>query len=124
MASHLVNTVHDTERHAMLDAAARHLAPDGLLIAEQYPPTWFDEISDPSGGHIGDVLAELTEVHRNADVVSATIRYRLDDELWTQTFGALRLDDDDLAHELHRAGLAFDRWLREDKSWFAARRRG
>jgi SAM-dependent methyltransferase len=121
MASHLVNTVDDARRHALLDAAARHLAPGGVLVAEQYPPSWFDEVRDRAGGRIGDVRADLTEVHRNGDVVSATVRYRAGDGLWTQTFDALRLTDETLRGELRRAGLAFDRWLSDDRSWFTAR---
>jgi SAM-dependent methyltransferase len=121
MASHLVNTVDDDARRGMLRSAARHLAPSGIFIAEQYPPTWFDEVGDRSGGHIGDVLADLTDVHREGDVVTATIRYWVDNDLWTQTFDALRLDDEALHRELRGAGLSFERWLRDDGSWFAAR---
>lgn len=120
MASHLVNTPDDGERHALLAAAARHLAPTGQLIAELYPLRWFDEVTDRSGGHIGDVGADLTGVRRDGDIVSATIRYRAGDELWTQTFSARRLDDAALRAELKAVGLAFDRWLRDDRSWFAA----
>lgn len=121
MASHLVNTVDDGARRGMLRSAARHLSADGTLIAEQYPPTWFDEVRERSGGHIGDVRADLADVHRSGDVVSATIRYWVDDDLWTQTFDALRLDDEALHRELRDAGLSFERWLRDDRSWFAAR---
>lgn len=121
MASHLVNTPDDRERRAMLAAAARHLAPNGQLIAELYPSTWFAEVADRCGGHIGEVGADLTGVHRDGDVVTATIRYRLGEEVWTQTFAARHLDDDRLRAELQRAGLGFDRWLRADGSWFAAR---
>jgi SAM-dependent methyltransferase len=120
MASHLVNTPDDGARHALLAAAARHVAPAGLLIAELYPLRWFDEVVDRSGGHIGDVEADLTDVRRDGDVVSATIRYRLGDEVWTQTFSARRLDDAALRAELAHVGLAFGRWLRADRSWFTA----
>jgi SAM-dependent methyltransferase len=120
LASHLVNTVDDAERHALLATAARHLAPDGVLVAEVYPPSWFDNVRDSSGGRIGEVRAELSDVHRDGDVVSATISYWVDTDLWTQTFDALRLDDAAIERELARVGLLFGRWLREDKSWFIA----
>jgi SAM-dependent methyltransferase len=120
MASHLVNTVDGAARHALLDTAARHLAPDGLLIAELYPARWFDEVADRSGGHIGEVRADLIDVHRDGGIVTATIRYLVGDEVWTQTFGARCLDEAALRRELCSAGLAFERWLRDDRSWFAA----
>lgn len=123
MASHLVNTPDDGDRHAMLAAAARHLAPAGQLIAELYPAAWFAEVADRDGGHIGEVGADLTEVRRAGDLVTATIRYRLGAETWTQTFAARRLDDDALRAELERVGLFFERWLRDDGSWFTASRR-
>ena len=122
MASHLVNTSDDGERRGMLAAAARHVAPDGVLVAEQYPPAWFDEVADRAGGRIGDVGADLCDVHRDGDVVAATIRYHVGDEMWTQTFTARRLDDDARQRELREVGLRFDRWLTDDRSWFAARR--
>jgi SAM-dependent methyltransferase len=122
MASHLVNTTEDDDRRRLLAAAARHVAPAGVLLAEQYPPAWFDEVADRAGGHIGEVGAELCDVHRDGDVVSATIRYRLDDEVWTQAFTARRLDDEALHRELRDAGLSFGRWCSDDRSWFVAAR--
>jgi SAM-dependent methyltransferase len=120
MASHLVNTEDDTERRALLAAAARHLAPGGRMVAELYPPAWFDEVADRSGGHIGAVRADLCDVHRDGDVVQATIRYWVGNDLWTQTFTARRLDDEALHLELRGAGLSFERWCSADRSWFAA----
>lgn len=124
LASHLVNTVDAGARRAFLDAAARHLAPGGLLIAEQYPPSWFDGVQARSGGHIGDVSADLSEVVRDGDVVTATIVYRLGDDTWTQKFAVRRLDDAALHRELRGAGLAFVRWLDEDRNWLLAERTG
>lgn len=124
MASHLVNTVDDEVRRGFLTTAARHLRPGGVLIAEQYPPEWFEAVGDRSGGRIGDVHADLRDVRRDGDVVTATICYRFGDDSWTQTFSALRLDDEALHCELRGAGLSFERWCSEDRSWFAAVRAG
>ncbi len=122
MASHLINTVDDVRRRALLASAVRHLAPGGLLVAEQYPAAWFDEVSDQSCGYLGDVAVDLYDVYREGDVVTATVRYRLADRTWTQTFDALRLSTHQLHAELHAVGLSFDRWLHPDRSWFAATR--
>jgi SAM-dependent methyltransferase len=122
MASHLVNTVDAEQRRALLATASRHLAGDGVLIAEVYPPDWFDNAGEGPGGHIGEVAVDMYDVRRNGDVLSATIRYRMDDSEWTQTFDALRLDEAALRRELRDAGLSFGKWLREDGSWFVAQR--
>jgi SAM-dependent methyltransferase len=123
MASHLVNTADAAVRRALLRAAARHLAPDGLLIAELYPPSWFAEVRDGSGGLVGDVLVEVGDVRRAGETLSGTVRYRVGDEVWTQAFDAVRLDEPALRRELAAVGLSFERWLRADHAWFAARPR-
>ena len=124
LASNLVNTPDDAERGAILATAARHVASDGVVIAQWEPPEWFDRVSDGVGGTIGALRTELVDVQRNGDLLSATVRYRAGDELWTQSFTTRRFDDDALARELLGAGLSFERWLSEDRSWFTARLTG
>jgi SAM-dependent methyltransferase len=124
MASHLVNTPDDAERRALLGAAARHTARGGWLIAERHPPAWFDEAADGQGGDVGDLRVELADVHREGDLLSATVRYSSGDDLWTHHFTARRVDDEALHRELRDAGLSFERWCSDDRSWFAARRIG
>jgi SAM-dependent methyltransferase len=120
LASHLVNTPEATDRRALLETVRRHLAPDGRLVAEWHPPEWFDAVSSGSGGTIGAVRVQLTDVHRGADILDGTVRYWAGDELWTQTFRARRLTQDALCAELAATGLAFDGYLTDDCTWFAA----
>ena len=54
------------------------------------------------------------------DLISATIEYVADDRRWTQTFTAVRLDEDQLGAVLAGAGLRLDRYLTEDRSWLRA----
>jgi SAM-dependent methyltransferase len=124
MASHLVNTPDDAERRALLEAAARHVAPDGLLVAQRHPPEWFEQAADGPAGHVGDVRVELGDVHLEGDLLSATVRYRSGTDMWTHAFTARRLNDEALHRELRDAGLSFERWCSDDRSWFAARRIG
>lgn len=124
MASHLVNTAADAERGALLAAAARHTAAGGRLIAERHPPGWFDEAADGQGGDVGDLQVELADVHRDGDLLSATVRYRSGEDVWTHHFTARRLDDEALHRELRGAGLSFERWCSDDRSWFAATKIG
>jgi SAM-dependent methyltransferase len=124
LASNLVNTPDDTERRAILAAAARHVSADGVVLAQWEPPEWFDAVDDGKGGTAGPMRIELVDVHRAGDLLSATVRYWSGEELWTQTFTTRRFDDEALRRELRDAGLSFERYLRDDRSWFAARRAG
>jgi SAM-dependent methyltransferase len=124
LASHLVNTPADTERQAILATAARHLAADGLLLAECHPPEWFDTAGAAAAATVGTVRIDLVDVRRDGDLLSATVRYASGDELWTQTFTTRRFDVAALRRELRGAGLSFVRWLRDDRTWFAAQPAG
>lgn len=120
LASHLVNIPEREERQAVLAAARRHVAPDGRVVAEWHVPEWFDHAADGDGGTVGDVRIELSDVHRAGSVLSATVRYWAGDQLWTQTFSALRISADELESELNQAGLSFGGFLSDDRTWFAA----
>jgi len=124
LASHLVNTPDDAERHALFETATRHLAPAGVLVAEWHPPEWFDAGPKAGRSQVGEVLIELRDVDLDGDLLSATVRYWAGDELWTQPFTARRLDDEALRRELRDAGLSFERWCDENRNWFVATRSG
>ena len=124
LASHLVNTPDDAERRAILASAARHVTDQGRVVAEWHPPEWFDQAADGSGGTAGPVRIALADIRRDRDLLTATVRYSTGDELWTQTFTTRRFDDEALRRELRAAGLSFERWLRDDRTWFVARRSG
>jgi SAM-dependent methyltransferase len=121
LASNLMNAPDDGERRAIVATAARHAGPDGVVLVQWEPPEWFDRVRDGSGATLGPVQTELADVRRDGDLLSATVRYRSGDELWTQTFTTRRIDDEALHRELRDAGLSFERWLNDDRSWFAAR---
>jgi hypothetical protein len=53
--------------------------------------------------------------------VRAVIEYHVDDRVWTHAFSAHRIGDAELTADLEAAGLRFDRWLLEDRTWFTAR---
>ncbi|HET6711275.1 class I SAM-dependent methyltransferase [Amycolatopsis sp.] len=118
LASHLVNTERDEDRHALLAAATRHLDPGGQLIVEWHPPEWFDTVAAGQGGRLGEVEIELADVVRDGDLLSATVRYAARGRQWHQEFTCRRLDLDTL---LTSADLTFAGWLSADRTWFAAR---
>jgi SAM-dependent methyltransferase len=124
LASHLVNSSERSERQALLVTAAQHVVAGGRVIVEWHPPEWFDRVVDGAGGRVGEVDVDLVDVIFVGELLSATVRYRIDTTVWTQPFTARRLSDDDLANELSDAGLHFDGWLTDDRAWFAARPAG
>ncbi|MGH8963047.1 MAG: class I SAM-dependent methyltransferase [Jatrophihabitantaceae bacterium] len=121
LASHLVNIPGLDDRRAVLSTAARHVDPDGMVVAEWHPPEWFDHTADGAVGMAGPVRIELSDVHRGGDLLGATVSYWAGDGLWTQTFSARRLSDSQLASELTAVGLRFGTFLTDDRTWFAAR---
>ena len=121
LAAHLLNTPSDADRHALLTAAARHLATDGRLIVQWHPPAWFDTAADGQGGAVGSVEVSLRDVGRDGDLLSATVDYRVGDRSWSHPFTARVLTEAELNAALAAAGLGFDAWLTPDRAWFSAR---
>jgi SAM-dependent methyltransferase len=104
---------------AFATTAKAHVADDGLVIAEVYPPDW-----DPAGSigkvsHLGDAEITLLRAEQTGDRLDAEVRYGVDGLVWTQPFTARVLDQAALVKLLAKAGLRFDRWL-ERSGWFVA----
>ena len=118
LASHLLN---DPDGGPDVAAtAAAHLAPDGVVIGETYPPGW-----DPAGslGHrryLGDAHVELVSAIVVGDRLEAEVRYGVDDMEWHQAFSARLFDEAGLRDLLRGAGLTLVRWL-DRPGWFVAR---
>jgi SAM-dependent methyltransferase len=118
MASHLV----DDPEHGpdFARTAAEHLAPNGVVIGETYPPG-----RDPSAGvgqttRLGDATVTLVRARLDGDLLSAEVRYGVDGREWAQPFTARLLAEADLRALLLEARLCFDRWL-DRPGWFVAR---
>ncbi|MFC4083358.1 class I SAM-dependent methyltransferase [Amycolatopsis samaneae] len=120
LGSHLINTPDDTERHALLAAARRHLAPGGRLLVEWHPPSWFARVADGQGGRLGEVSVELAEVVRDGELLSAVVRYSARGNSWRQPFTARMLTADALENALNSADLTVECRLTADRRWFAA----
>src|SRR5262249_20578676 len=118
LASHFVNA-EDEQRDAVLRACARHLADDGVVLIERYPPGWLPE--EAGTVQVGDVAVTMRDVRREGRCFNATVEYALDGRTWRQTFAAVLLDDDELDAALRRVGLAVARTLDERGAWIEAR---
>jgi SAM-dependent methyltransferase len=119
LASHFVNTGDDAARAAVLASCARHLAADGIVLVQTYPPDL--DWTPGRESAVGDVTIRLAEAERTGARVRATMEYELKGRRWRQPFEAVLLSESELAHELEGASLRFDRWLDDAQTWFLAR---
>jgi SAM-dependent methyltransferase len=119
LPSHLINADDDT-RSAFLAACRRHVADDGCVIVQQYPPEWFSAVGETETTRDGVIYRMRDVSHPAPNLVSASVEYLVGDKRWTQTFTATRLDETELAAALAAAGLRLDRYLTKDRSWFRA----
>jgi len=126
LAASLLSTAEFDRRRRYLDSCERHLGADGLVIAQWFPPAWFDDISTVGrrSGRLGPVHGRLRLVSVDDDRLTADTTYEIDGRSWTQRFTAYRLTEARLAVELGLAGLSLERWLDEAHTWFVARRGG
>jgi SAM-dependent methyltransferase len=125
LAAQLLSTVDLEQRRRFLNTCERHLAPDGTLIVQWFPPTWFDGLvrAGRRSRMLGPVHGTLEVVRDDGEVLSARIVYEMGDRAWTQDFQAHRLTEDRLRAELAAAGLSLVRWLDDARGWFTAGRR-
>jgi SAM-dependent methyltransferase len=120
LASHLINVPDERVRCELLRACARHVAATGCVVIEQHAPGWFADAEETQSESDG-ITFRLRGISRPApDLLSATVEYQVGDRLWTQSFTALRLSEDQLRRALADADLAFDRYLTDDQSWLRA----
>jgi SAM-dependent methyltransferase len=124
LAAHLLSTVDLEQRRRFLETCERHLAPDGVLLVQWFPPSWFDGLvrAGRRSGMIGPVHGTLEVVSDDGEVLSARTVYEMGDRAWNQDFQAHRFTEDQLGAELATAGLSLVRWLDDTRSWFAAGR--
>jgi len=119
LASHLIHA-DPPHRTAFLAACVRHVADDGCVLIQQHPPQWFSAVADAESTRDG-IIFRLRDVSRPApNLVSATVEYVADDQRWTQTFTATRLEENELTDVLADAGLRLDQYLTEDHGWLRA----
>ena len=120
LASHFVNTADPAERRRLLAACASHVLAGGRVLVQTYPEDWRPQAGDASGRD--DLEISYMQADWDGSVVTATIEYRIGERRWMQgPFTAAVLDEPALVASLDEAGLAFDGWLDERRTWFAAR---
>jgi SAM-dependent methyltransferase len=127
LGSHLINQPDQDDRRAMLRTCRHHLRPTGSVLIEWHPPAWFDGLAPSAAARPGvervldGVGYRWREITRPAaDLLSATIEYRVGPDRWTQSFTARRLTEADLVAQLAQVGLAFAGYLDAGRTWLRA----
>jgi len=118
LGSHLVNALDPVP---LLASCARHVAADGVVLIERYPPGWVDTAL-PGESALDGVTYRLRDVsHPGPGLLRATMDYEFDDHRWSHSFEVRGLNDDQLAEALTEVGLVVDEVLTEDRTWVLAR---
>ncbi|MFI6503127.1 class I SAM-dependent methyltransferase [Nonomuraea typhae] len=121
LASQLVNTADDHDRHELMAACARHLRPGGAAIMQWTPDERHDVWEVGRGRSFGDLSISIAALEQiSPRVIASTMRYTQGDRVWTQSFWSRRLSEEELTAELAAAGLRFARYLTDDQTWVLA----
>jgi SAM-dependent methyltransferase len=117
LASHFVND--PVLGSAFVATARTHVADDGILVGEAYPPEWDPEAGVGNTSRLGDAEITLLRAVRSGDEIDAAVQYEVDGRRWIQPFTARLLDETGLTELLAGAGFRFEQWL-ERSGWFVA----
>lgn len=120
LASFLVHAGDVEVRRGLLRTCVRHVAPGGTVLiqreGENYHTALPRERVDPSGFTVRMVSAEPV----GDGVNSVRAEYVFPDAVWTQTFLARPLTQDQFEEALAEAGLRVDSYLTPDRIWVRA----
>ncbi|MEU5691867.1 class I SAM-dependent methyltransferase [Actinosynnema sp. NPDC020468] len=120
LGSFLLNSADADLRLRFLRTCRFHVRAGGAVLVQRTVPGQLLAL----GRAEGDRPPPLRDVrHVRADLVEATIDYRVDDEVWTQRIVNHELDDADLVACLGEADLELDAFLTDDRNWVRARPR-
>ena len=119
-ASHLINEPKPATRRRLLQVCRRHVAEDGVVLLERYPPGWCATARDGSR-QFGPVRMVLEAGALVDGVRSAAMTYHLGSKAWRQEFAAVDVDDEMLASEAAEVGLGFDGTPDQAATWVRLR---
>jgi SAM-dependent methyltransferase len=120
LASFLVNVPDRALRRRFLEACRDHVHAEGCVLVQRHPPAWFEEAVEGERSS-GGITFRLRDLGRpGPGLLAATAEYQMGERVWTQTFTAERVGDDDLEAALGEVGLAVDAYLAGDGSWVRA----
>ncbi|MFJ9177792.1 class I SAM-dependent methyltransferase [Streptomyces sp. NPDC102360] len=121
LGSILIHTGDAEVRAGMLDTCRRHVAEGGRVLIQRERPGAHEnlprEVTGPGGGF---TIRKLHSEPVGDGVRSVKVEYVFPDVVWTQTYRARPLDQEEFERALAEAGLKVDRVLTEDGTWVSA----
>lgn len=114
LASHMIN---GEDGAVFLDAAARHVTDDGVVLVQRHEPGWVDAAA-PAAAERDDIRFELTDIaHISRGVVAATAVYTVGGITYRQPFVAHDVNDERLMELAHSVGLHVVGYVDDDPCW-------
>ncbi len=121
LPSHMINHPDAKTRSALVRAGRRHVKPGaGTFYLRRHDPKWLESVQDGPLGEAFGVSMSAENVTMQDDIVSMTLRYKVDEDQWTQTFSAAVLSEAQVEDLLRQEGFAGTRWLGRNRLWAAA----
>jgi SAM-dependent methyltransferase len=108
-------------RAQLLRVCRRHVVAGGRVFLQRQPPEWYAEVRERSyrRGALRISIGELSWL--DPDRLAFTMSYRLGRRRWAHQVISRPLPDEALPGLLADAGLSFDGFLDERRSWLVAR---
>jgi hypothetical protein len=85
------------------------------------PRSSSSETAAPAELEVGGIRRVIRSAHREGPRVDLVVEYHVGDRRWTHAFGRYDIGAEELTADLASAGLQFDQWLTDDRTWFTAR---
>ena len=120
LPSHLINHPDESVRRSFVEAAKRHIEPNGVFYVKRHSTQWLSTVQN---GHIGDsngVAYFAENVVREGDLLTMTLRYEAFGQSWAQSFTTRALEKVQIESLLASCGFGSFRWLGKQELWVAA----
>ncbi len=119
LASTMIN-VPPAQRQAFLATCRHHLAPGGIAVFQQNPPSWFETVASRERDEPGGIRRVVRTARREPPLLHIEVEYQVGGQVWTHAWASSEISADELRADLTAAGLRFGRALSGDQAWFTA----
>ncbi len=120
LMSHMINFPNDLTRQKLLKTCKSHLKPSGVVIIQCHPKDLSEKLRLGFVGRTDKVDTFIDGLEIDDTVIEMTIRWVIEDKVWTQSFETEILNQSEIETTLQSSGLQFSRWLNNSETIFAA----